>query len=110
DRFTAPYAMGLAAASSAIAFIVGARLLSRMLPAAVTSATPSDHRVAWVRSVLPLLFLASSGVLFAQADTLILGTLKGPAAVGAYSVAHRGADIIVFLLIAQNAALASTAA
>jgi O-antigen/teichoic acid export membrane protein len=55
-------------------------------------------------------FLACANVLFAQADTLILGAVKGPVAVGLYSVAHKGADIITFILMAQNAAFASTAA
>jgi O-antigen/teichoic acid export membrane protein len=49
-------------------------------------------------------------VLFGQSDTLIVGALKGAAAVEAYSVAHKGAHFISFALNVQNAAFISTAA
>ncbi|HEY1754533.1 MAG TPA: oligosaccharide flippase family protein [Bryobacteraceae bacterium] len=106
----APVAMGLNVAATAVAFAVGAALLRRTIPAGAKHAAPVHRDLEWRRSVLPLMFLASAGVLFAQADTLILGALKGPAAVGPYSVAHKGADLISYFLTIQNAAFASTIA
>jgi len=110
QRLTAPLAMGLNVGAAAVAFAVGAVLLYRTLPLPVKEAAPVYRDMAWARSALPLMFLAGAGVLFAQADTLILGALKGAKAVGLYSAAHKGADSISFVLAAQSAAFASTAA
>jgi len=110
QRLTAPLAMGLNVGAAAVAFAVGAVLLYRTLPLPVKEAAPVYRDMAWARSALPLVFLAGAGVLFAQADTLILGALKGAKAVGLYSAAHKGADSISFVLAAQSAAFASTAA
>jgi O-antigen/teichoic acid export membrane protein len=110
QRLTAPLAMGLNVGAAAVAFAVGAVLLYRTLPLPVKEAAPVYRDMAWARSALPLVFLAGAGVLFAQADTLILGAIKGAQAVGVYSVAHKGAELVTFALVVQNAAFASTAA
>jgi O-antigen/teichoic acid export membrane protein len=110
QRLTAPLAMGLNVGAAAVAFAVGAVLLYRTLPLPVKEAAPVYRDMAWARSALPLVFIASMGVLFGQADTLILGAIKGAQAVGVYSVAHKGAEFITFALVVQNAAFASTAA
>jgi O-antigen/teichoic acid export membrane protein len=109
-RLTAPLAMGLNVAACGVAFLVGALLLNGTLPRTVKQAAPVYRDRVWARSSLPLVFLAGAGVLFQQADTLILGALKGAKAVGLYTAAHKGADFIAFVLIAQSAAFASTAA
>jgi O-antigen/teichoic acid export membrane protein len=109
-RLTAPLSMGLNVAACGVAFLVGALLMYRTLPLCVKEAAPVYRDAAWARSSLPLVFLAGAGVLFSQADTLILGALKGAQAVGLYTAAHKGADFIAFVLVAQSAAFASTAA
>jgi O-antigen/teichoic acid export membrane protein len=54
--------------------------------------------------------LASMSVLFGQADTLILGWIKGVESVGLYSVADKAADWTGVFLTIQTTAFASTAA
>ncbi|MGA2607857.1 MAG: flippase [Terriglobia bacterium] len=110
NRLTAPLAMGLNVVAAAVAFLVGALLLHRTLPRPVEEAEPVYRDSTWARSALPLVFMASMGVLFGQADTLILGAIKGAQAVGVYSVAHKGAELVTFALVVQNAAFASTVA
>lgn len=109
-QLTAPIAMGLNVLATGVAFVIGARWLYQALPPAVKEAEPVYRNATWARSALPLLFLAGVGVLFSQASTLILGTVKGASAVGLYSVADRGAELLTFVMVAQNAAFASTAA
>ncbi len=106
----APAAMALQVASAAVAFGAGAWLLHRAIPLPARSAEPIYRWAEWGPSALRLMFVASANVLCGQADTLILGTLKGPEAVGTYSISHRGADFITFIQQAQNTAFASTAA
>jgi O-antigen/teichoic acid export membrane protein len=107
---TAPLAMTLNVAATLAAFLTGALLLRRTLPLPVREAAPVYDNLTWARSALPLLFVAGAGILFGQADTLILGAVRGTRAVGTYAIAHKGADLITFMLLAQNAAFASTAA
>jgi O-antigen/teichoic acid export membrane protein len=106
----ASVAMGLTLVGTAAAFVVGGILLYRHLPPALKNTKPVYADLDLVQSTLPLLFISGANVLFGQADTLILGLLKGPASVGIYSVAHRNADFISFVLNVQVSAFASTAA
>jgi O-antigen/teichoic acid export membrane protein len=109
-RLTAPLVMALDVVATGIAFVVGTRLLHGILPQAVKQVSPVYRDRTWIRSALPMVFLAGMGVLFAQADTVIVGALKGAQAVGLYSAADKGAEWIIFVLVAQNAAFGSTAA
>jgi O-antigen/teichoic acid export membrane protein len=109
-RLTAPSAMGLTALAAAVAFGTGAILLYRTLPQAVKEAAPVYRNLSLASSTLPLLCISGVSVLFGQADTLILGAMRGAASVGAYAVAHKSADLISYTLIIQGSAFASTAA
>jgi O-antigen/teichoic acid export membrane protein len=109
-RLSAPIAMNANVAAGAVAFGAGAWLLSRTLPREVKPAIPEYRNLKWFQSALPLVFLAGIAALFAQADTLILGSVKGASAVGIYSVAHKGADLVAVMLNAQISAFASTVA
>ena len=108
-RLTASAGMFANVAAAAAAFALGAYLLSRSLPPEVKRAAPVYRDREWVRSSIPLVFTAGVAVLFAQADTLILGAFKGAAAVGFYTVAHKGSELIGVVLAAQISAFASTA-
>jgi len=107
---TSPAAMGLNLLATGIAFAVGARWLRGAIPPLVKDIEPAYRDKAWARSALPMVFLAGAGVLFGQAGTLVLGAVKGASAVGIYGVADKGAELLAFVLVAQNAAFASTAA
>src|SRR6266478_9936144 len=52
------------------------------------------------------MFAASSGVIYAQADTLMLGSIKGAKVVGIYGIADRGSDLIMVLVLVVSTALA----
>jgi O-antigen/teichoic acid export membrane protein len=105
---TAPSAMALNVAATTIAFVVGARMLRRLLPEPFRISEPVFRKFSWVSSILPLMFLASVGVLFSQVDTLIVGAIKGAKAVGIYGVADRGAESVAFVLIAAGSVFAPT--
>ncbi len=107
---TAMSAMALNVAATVIAFGVGAWMLHRNFPVDALAVVPIYRIAEWIRSALPILLLNSVGVVFAQADVLIVGAVKGAAAVGLYGVADKTADLLTFVLLAQSAAFSSTAA
>jgi O-antigen/teichoic acid export membrane protein len=110
NRMTAPLAMGMNIVAALVAFVIGARWLQRTLPLTVKHVEPAYRNTAWLRSALAMLLFSSVGVVFSQADLLILGAIKGTNAVGLYSVADRGAEMLTMMMVAQNGAFASTAA
>jgi O-antigen/teichoic acid export membrane protein len=105
-----PAAMLANAAAGAVAFAAGVMLLRRSLPEAASRATPLYKSAEWFRAALPLVFVAGVAIVFAQADTLILGAFRDQSAVGIYSVAHKGSELISAVLMTQVSAFASTAA
>ena len=107
---TAPSAMGIRVTVTAVGFLTGAAILNKLLPKPAREADPVYDRFPWAQSILPLMFLAGAGIVNAQADTLMLGGIKGSRAVGFYAVADRSAELINFLMLAVNAALAPTIA
>jgi O-antigen/teichoic acid export membrane protein len=109
-RLAASTAMALNVAATSIAFGVGTWLLRRNLPSPIRDVEPEYQRARWARSAWPILLFSGAGIVFAQADILILGSLKGPGVVGLYGVADKSAELLSFVLVAQNAAFASTAA
>jgi O-antigen/teichoic acid export membrane protein len=109
-RLTPPLAMGLNVAAALAAFVIGAHWLHKAVPPAVRSADAAYRNSVWMRSAFSMLMVSSVSIVFSQADLLILGAFKGATAVGLYSVADRGADLLTVLMVAQNGAFASTAA
>jgi len=107
---TALWAVGMNVVAVGVAFVIGARLLSKVLPRDIREATPVYQTWGWMRDALPLLFLSTLGVVNTWTDTLMLGAIKGAEAVGIYAVANRGSGLITFFLTAANMALAPTIA
>jgi O-antigen/teichoic acid export membrane protein len=103
-------AMAANVAAAAVAFAVGSWLLYRYIPVAARKAAPIYRDSDWARSALPLMFVAGVTVLFGQADTLILGAIRGTTDVGIYTIAHKSADFLTIILTVQGSAFASTAA
>jgi O-antigen/teichoic acid export membrane protein len=97
-------------AAAAAAFIAGAILMRRSLPQAAVQFVPVYKSNEWFRIALPLVFVAGVAVVFAQADTLILGVFRDQTAIGIYTVAHKGSELIGVVLATQISAFASTAA
>ncbi|TVM04151.1 MAG: flippase [Candidatus Brocadia sp. WS118] len=107
-RLTAPWTLGMNLAATAVAFGVGTRVLLKTLPLPVQETFPSYKIREWIRSALPLMFIAGMKIINAKTDIIMLGAIKGPQEAGIYSVANRGAELISFILIAINTALAPT--
>lgn len=105
---TSVRAMTLNVVATSVAFLAGATILHKLLPDGVHSSATKFENFSWRRSILPLMFLASAGVLFAQTDTLIVGVIKGPRAVGIYGVADRAAETVQFLFVAVCMVFAPT--
>jgi O-antigen/teichoic acid export membrane protein len=107
---TAPWAVGLNGVASVITLLVGLRLLRCSVPKQAKEAPPQYRIPEWMRSALPILLVSSLGVVNGRADIILLGSIKGAAAVGVYGVAQRGPELITFLLTALSAPLAPVAA
>lgn len=99
-------AMALHVLAAGVAFLMGIVLLVRALPADVRVTAPSYDTAAWVRSLLPLSFLAGAQVINTQTDIVMLGVFTTSQDVGIYRVAVQGAQLAVFSLAAINMTIA----
>jgi O-antigen/teichoic acid export membrane protein len=106
----APSAVAMLVLAHVIGFLVAIWLLRHFLPETARTATAVPVKLPWARSLFPLVFLSSMNVIYAQADLIALGTLKGARAVGFYGVADRNAELVNFLLIAVSLPLAPAVA
>jgi O-antigen/teichoic acid export membrane protein len=103
---TATTALGANVTGVAVAFVVGAVLLRRALPAVLRSVRPKYATREWLRAALPMTLVTGVWMANSYCTTLVVGTLDGPHAVGVYSVVQKGTELIVVLLIAANMPLA----
>ncbi len=94
----------------AVAFIVGALLLRRALPAALLSVRAEFVTREWLRASLPMMLIAGVWMANSNITTLVVGSLDGPRAAGVYSVVQKAAEVIVILLYATNMPLAPAVA
>lgn len=105
---TVQCAVGINVVTVAITFIVGVQFLLKTLPKDVKETSPVYQTRIWLRSALPLMFISSMQIINNRTATIMLGAIKGAEAVGVYAVASRGTEIITFVLLAVNSALAPT--
>jgi O-antigen/teichoic acid export membrane protein len=110
EDLNASWAVGMNVVTASVAFLIGTQLLSKALPQAVKKASPVYQTRVWTGSVLPMVFISGMQIINSRADILILGAIKGSEVVGLYSVASRGAELVTFVLIAVNTALAPSIA
>jgi O-antigen/teichoic acid export membrane protein len=99
-------ALGANVTGVAVAFVVGALLLRRALPAALHSVRAEFLTREWLRASLPMMLIAGVWMANNNITTLMVGTLDGTRAAGVYSVVQKGAEVIVILLYATNMPLA----
>ncbi|HEY9403932.1 MAG TPA: oligosaccharide flippase family protein [Pyrinomonadaceae bacterium] len=104
-NLSAPVAAGVNAVATGLAFLIGAKLLRDVLPPGIKTSSPQYREAEWMQHALPLLLIHLLWVVSTNIDTIILGAIKGTEAVGFYTVANRGADLISFALVALNAPL-----
>ncbi len=105
---TPPLVLGINIAATGITFIIGTRVLLKTLPTTIKETFPSYKTQEWIQSALPLMLIAGMKIINARTDLLMLGAIRGPKEAGIYAVANRGAELISFILIAINTALAPT--
>lgn len=98
--------MALHVLAAGVAWTAGALLLRRVLPVPTSTAAPAYESRRWWTSLAPLSLLAGVQVLASQLSILLLGALADPAQVGLYRVAHQGAMLVTFGLLALNMAAA----
>lgn len=89
------FAMGLGAASAAVALVVGTIMLRRALPSEVRIAPPETHSRDWWTSALPMALSEGMRVLQGHLVILLLGFMATASMVGVFRVANS-----VYLLIA----------
>lgn len=93
------WVMGVKVISSILAFLAGTLLLYRIIPNQVKHAEPEYQTEKWFPSMLSLIFIAGTGVIFSRSDVVMLGIMAGPGAVGLYAIAFRLAN---FVLLSQQ--------
>ena len=99
-EITAAWAMSAFSLSSAITVLVSLVLLNRFLPEMVKKGKPRYQHWAWVKLALPFMFFESINIINERIDILMLGSIKGVEAAGIYAPVNRGAQLIMFILIA----------
>ena len=110
EDLSASWVVGIHVVATAITFVIGARLLHKILPNKVIKANPEYQIRQWIHSTLPLMFLGGMQIIYSRTDVLMLGAIKGAESVGIYVVVVRLAQLITFILMAVNSALAPTMA
>lgn len=106
QSFEPLWAMGLQVAATAAAFGIGTAMLWRLKPAALRHAGIRIRSRAWRASALPLLIISGVFIINTNADLLMLGWFGAAHDVGVYRVATRGAQVVLFFLMAANLAAA----
>lgn len=89
------------------AFIAGLYILFRHLPPEVKSASPTYDSKKWLKAAMILSFLGAIHTVNREIRTLMLGHLGSIEDVGVYTVALRGADLILLPINVINAVIAS---
>lgn len=100
SAFSATTAIVLQVVAAAIALGIGAFLLRQMLPQRVKTDVPEHAMREWVRSAIPLLLFSLIEALNTQIEVILLGSIKGPAEAGLFSVAARVSGLVAFVVIA----------
>jgi O-antigen/teichoic acid export membrane protein len=103
-------ALGANVTGVGVAFVVGAVLLRRALPAVLRTARPTFVTREWLRASFPMMLIAGVWTANSYATILLVGTLDGARAAGVYTATQKGAEVIVILLFATNVSFAPTIA
>lgn len=106
EKLSPPVAMKLLATAFLVAFIVGIKLLWRLMPSAVRRSRPALKKSGWLASSIIFALMAGFNVINDQASTVILGIFEAPDVVGRFRVAVQMATLSAFGLQAINLVVA----
>jgi O-antigen/teichoic acid export membrane protein len=99
---TATMAIFLGLCALFVALLAGLGLLYRTLPWHVVNTNSEYRGKRWLKSALPMLFIAGLYELNSRVPILMLGSISGPEEAGFYSVAVLVTGFIAFILMAVN--------
>jgi O-antigen/teichoic acid export membrane protein len=91
-----------------VALALSGALLRRRLSAELRTASPVVQGRAWFAAALPMMVMTALYTANSRIGTILVGTITGAEAAGVYALAARGADLVVFTLVAVNTALSPT--
>ncbi len=103
---SAPNAMAMYVAASALAFGFGAFLLWKTTPPEVRQAAPRIDNRAWLLSALPLAFVGGMQLVNQQASILLQGFYLSDSEIGVFRVATQVSQLASFGLLAINMVVA----
>ena len=110
DYIDAFWTIGIHITAVTIALAASFYLSHKATPDEAFNTVPEYDKQTWFRSALVLLFMGGLNMINSRADILMLGVISGSEAVGIYSIAARGSELISFLMIPVHAALGPTIA
>ena len=108
DELDVSLAVMVKVGAAIVTCIAGELLLRACVSKQIKNFRPVYQPKIWFKSALPMLLIGSMYVVNGQTDTIMLGTLSNPEAVGIYTVANRGAALITFVLMAFDTSIAPT--
>jgi len=102
SQFNVVWAMSVQVGITLLGFIFGAWLLREYMPQKLRNVKPSFSTSRWAASVFPLLIINGVHIINVHTDILMLGLFTDSSDVGVYRVATRGAEGVLFVLVAAN--------
>ncbi|MEM7541669.1 MAG: polysaccharide biosynthesis C-terminal domain-containing protein, partial [Pseudomonadota bacterium] len=90
--------------------LISALLVRRSLPGEVIASTPETERRKWLASSLAMMLIGGLSVINSRTDIIMLGWFGDASAIGIYSVAVRGSELTMMIMMAAHAALNPTMA
>jgi O-antigen/teichoic acid export membrane protein len=90
----------------ALALIYSRSLLNRKVPPSARNADPVMEPRVWIAGAIPLTMNRALVTVNSQVDVLMLGAMAGTSAVGVFTAALRGMQLITLVLLSVNTALA----
>jgi O-antigen/teichoic acid export membrane protein len=107
---SAQWMMILQALGMVAALVYSRYMLNRKIPHDARAAAPVYAPRQWLVGAIPLTLNRGLIVLNSQFDIVLLGAITGASAVGVFTVAMRGTQLITLLLVSVNTALAPSLA
>lgn len=91
--------------SMAIAYGVGSRLLTQILPKEIHHTNPLYEIRPWLDSAIPFMLVGSMQMVYNRIDIILLGILSTQENVGVYAIANKLAQLICLGLMVFNRSL-----